>query len=130
MKASGFKSEELQAEHRKVLFLPLHIVKMQNSEIKTIKVLLNDELLFNVLSWPIFIEDVIPKLSWRQFNCQNVEFESSAYIKESDEMRGLKPTTRQTLNSVGVTYGLEPLEFENSEEKFESHSVSGEVRGC
>ena len=45
-------------------------------------------------------------------------------------MRGLKPTTRQTLNSVGVTYGLEPLEFENSEEKFESHSVSGEVRGC
>ena len=50
--------------------------------------------------------------------------------KESDEMRGLKPTTRQTLNSVGVTYGLEPLEFENSEEKFESHSVSGEVRGC
>ena len=103
---------------------------MQNSEIKTIKVLLNDELLFNVLSWPIFIEDVIPKLSWRQFNCQNVEFESSAYIKESDEMRGLKPTTRQTLNSVGVTYGLEPLEFENSEEKFESHSVSGEVRGC
>ena len=96
MKASGFKSKELQAEHRKVLFLPLHIVKMQNSEIKTIKVLLNDELLFNVLSWPIFIEDVIPKLSWRQFNCQNVEFESSAYIKESDEMRGLKPTTRQT----------------------------------
>ena len=96
LKASGFKSEELQAEHRKVLFLPLHIVKMQNSEIKTIKVLLNDELLFNVLSWPIFIEDVIPKLSWRQFNCQNVEFESSAYIKESDEMRGLKPTTRQT----------------------------------
>ena len=64
---------------------------MREYEIKTVKVLLNDELLFNVLSWPIFIEDVIPKLSWRQFNCQNVEFESSAYIKESDEMRRFYP---------------------------------------
>ena len=87
---------------------------MQNCEIKTIKVLLNDELLFNVLSWPIFIEDVIPKLSWRQFNCQNVEFESSAYIKESDEMRGFKAYGPQNIKITWAESYSDSLVFDRN----------------
>ena len=39
-----------------------------------------DELLFNVKSRPVFIDEIIPMLSWRQFECPNVEFCSTAIV--------------------------------------------------
>ena len=43
-------------------------------------VLAQDELVFNLKARPTFIDEIIPQLSWRQFECPNTEFCSTAII--------------------------------------------------